>query len=324
MKDSVILANLKEVLAIELSCLQRLLGSIDNNYIEVVKAIYSSRGKLVIVGMGKSGYIAKKIVATMVSVGTKASFLHPSEACHGDLGILTSQDLVMLISNSGETEEVLNLLPFLKCLKIPLIAVSARKNSSLVRNCHHFLWLPVEKEACSMDLVPTSSTLLSLALGDALAIVLMKMKNFHKKEFAQFHPAGSLGKRLSLNVADLMLQGSKMPVVTSKQKFEEVVCSISQGMINATAVVGDHMELLGLITSYNLRSIFAEQRKDIYSVTAKEMMNNKPVTFRIDAKAYDALSFMKSSEQILNVLPIVDACKLVGILSLQSLIKAGL
>jgi arabinose-5-phosphate isomerase len=323
MKEKQIIASMKEVLNAELGCLKQLLEVIDESYAKVVQAIYRCEGKLVVSGMGKSGHIAKKIVATMNSVGTKAHFLHPAEACHGDLGIISSEDIVMLISNSGETEELLNLLPSLKALNIPLIAISARKESSIVKNCHYFLWMPIKKEACSMNLVPTSSTLVSLAIGDALAITLMKMKQFQQEDFARFHPAGSLGKRLSLSVADIMLKDSNIPCIAANQKLTEIITSISEGTINATAVVDEKMNLLGLITGYNIREVFLE-KKDIYNISASQIMNSNPVVFSAGAKAYDAMVFMKQGGRILNVLPIVEEKKLVGILSLQDLIRAGL
>lgn len=323
MKDTKILESIKNVISIELSCLKQLLGVLDENYVKAVEAIYRCQGKLIISGIGKSGYIARKIAATMTSVGTKSYFLHPTEACHGDLGIVSNEDIIIFISNSGETEELLNLLPFLKERQVPLIVISARKESTLAKSCHYFLWMPIEKEACSMDLVPTSSTLVSLAIGDALAITLMKMKNFHQENFAYLHPAGSLGKRLSLNVSDIMIKNSSVPCVNAEQKLPEIISSISEGAINATAVVDKNMNLLGLITGYNIRKVLSEQ-KDIYKVVAHQIMNSKPITFPVDTKAYDAMVFMKQGERVLNVLPIVEDKKLVGILSLQSLVKTGL
>lgn len=323
MKDSQILSSLKEVVQIELASLQLLYKKIGKNYLQAVKSINKCKGKLVVMGVGKSGYIAKKIAATMTSIGTPAHFLHPTEACHGDLGIVAKQDVVLLISNSGETEEIINLLPSLKTQKIPLILISARKNSTLAKACQHFLWLPIEKEACSMDLVPTSSALVSLAIGDALAITLMKMKDFRPEDFARLHPAGSLGKRLALQVTDVMIKGSSIPFIIPEQKIQEVISCISQGGINAAAVVDKKMKLLGLITGYDIRKMFS-LKKDIYTITAKQMMNKKPTTFSVNNTAYDAMLFMKKTPQVLNVLPIVEKQKLVGILSLQSLIKIGL
>lgn len=323
MQDSQILECFKEVVQIELASLQNILGVVDKNYLQALQAIYNCKGKLLIIGVGKSGYIAQKIAATMTSVGTAAQFLHPTEACHGDLGVITKQDIALVISKSGESEEIVYLLPFLKAFKIPLIAVSARKESTLAKACHHFLWMPIEKEACSMNLVPTSSTLVSLAIGDALAITLMKMKKFNQQDFARFHPAGSLGKRLSLKIADMMLKPPTMPFVTPDKGIQEVIDSISQGGINASAVVDKEMKLLGLITGYNIREVFSK-KKDIYSITAKQMMNSNPVTYPVSNKAFDAMHFMKNAATVLNVLPILAGKKLVGILSLQSLIKAGL
>ena len=323
MKNSQILKYFKEVLQIELASLQKLLDVVDKSYIQVVQTICECKGKLLVIGVGKSGYIAQKIVATMVSVGTPAQFLHPTEACHGDLGVVSKHDVALLISKSGESEELVYLLPFLKAFKIPLIAVCARKESTLAKACQYFLWMPIEKEACSMDLVPTSSTLVSLAIGDALAITLMKMKKFTKQDFARFHPSGSLGKRLSLSVADIMLKPPSMPFVNPKHSIQEVIVSISQGGINASAVVDGEMNLLGLITGYNIREVFSK-KEDIYSITAKQMMNTKPITYSAINKAFDAMHFMKNADTVLNVLPILEGKKLVGILSLQSLIKAGL
>ena len=186
MKDKEIIDYLKEVLAKEECHLKKLYSSIDNQYITVTKKIAQVKGKLVIIGVGKSGYIAQKIAATMTSIGVESYFIHPSEACHGDLGRIQKKDIVLLISKSGESEEILHIIPSLKLLKIPLIAISARKESSLAKNCHHLLWLPLEKEACPLDLVPTSSTLLSLAVGRCLSSYINENEKISKKRFCSF------------------------------------------------------------------------------------------------------------------------------------------
>ena len=323
MKETEILNSIKKVIKAEACSLQELLGSIDRSYTKVAKAIYACKGNLIVVGMGKSGYIGRKIVSTMISVGTKALFLHPSEACHGDLGILSKNDIVLIISNSGQSEEILNLLPSFKALKLKIIAMTARKDSILTKNCDYTLWIPVEKEACDMNLVPTNSSLVSLAIGDALAITLMKMKNFSQENFSKFHPAGSLGKRLSLQVTDLMLIKKEIPFVFADTQFIEIIDSITQSAINATTVVNKKMHLLGLITSYNVRKVLMEN-KNIHTINATQMMNKNPIVFSTNKTAYEALLFMKKRDKVLNVLPIVENKKLVGILSLQSLLKAGL
>ena len=217
------------VISIELECLKELSSCIDNNYTKVVQLLYKSKGKVIWVGMGKSGHIAQKIASTMSSTGTPACFLHPTEACHGDLGIISPKDIVIFISKSGESEEIARLTLALKKIKIPLIAICSRKESTLAKEVDYLLYLPVKKEACSINLAPTSSTTLALVIGDALAMVLMKLKGFTKENFAKFHPAGSLGKKLLLQVEDVMKKGTENPTVHINEIFAKVIIAITKG-----------------------------------------------------------------------------------------------
>ena len=295
----------------------------DNHYTKVVQLLYKSKGKVIWIGMGKSGHIAKKIASTMSSTGTPACFLHPTEACHGDLGIVSSKDIAIFISKSGESEEITKLAVSLKKIKIPLIAICSRKNSTLVKQVDYLLYLPVKKEACSINLAPTSSTTLALVLGDALAITLMNLKGFTKEHFAKFHPAGSLGKKLLLQVEDVMKKGAENPTVHINETFANVIISITNGKSNAVSVVNDKNELVGLITGYDLRELF-QNKKDPSKITAQQIMNKNPITFPAKSSAYDALLFMKQSKKSFNTMPIVDGTDPVGMLNLQDLVKAGL
>ncbi len=315
--------EIRRVISVELNCLKELASSIDNNYTKVVQLLYKNKGKVIWIGMGKSGHIAQKIAATMSSTGTASCFLHPAEACHGDLGVVSPQDIAIFISKSGESEEIANLIPSLKKLKIPLVAICSRKESTLAKQVDYLLYSPVKQEACSINLAPTSSTTLALVVGDALAVALMNLKGFTKAHFAKLHPAGSLGKKLLLQVEDIMKKGAENFTVHLNETFAKVVIAITKGKSNAVCVVDDTKELVGLITGYDLRNVF-QNKKDLSQVTAKQIMNTNPITFPAKSSAYDALLFMKQSKKSFNTMPVIDGNKPVGMLSLQDLIRSGL
>ena len=266
--------EIRRVISVELNCLKELASSIDNNYTKVVQLLYKNKGKVIWIGMGKSGYIAQKIAATMSSTGTPSCFLHPAEACHGDLGIVNSKDIAVFISKSGESEEIANLIPSLKKLKIPLIAICSRTDSRLAKQADYLLHFPIKREACSINLAPTSSTTLALVIGDALAVTLMHLKGFTKAHFAKFHPAGSLGKKLLLQVEDIMKKVTENFTVHLNETFAKVVIAITNGKSNAVCVVNDTKELAGLITGYDLRNVF-QNKKDLSQV--RQNANSKSI-----------------------------------------------
>ena len=283
-------------------------------------------GKVIITGIGKSGFIARKIAATMTSTGTRAVFLHPSDALHGDIGIVHASDVVVLLSNSGETDEILGMLPYLKNRGVPLIAIVGNVNSTVARNADAVLDASVDKETCPFNLAPTASTTVALAIGDALALTVMQIKGLTPEDFALNHPAGRLGKRLTLKVADLMRRGDDNPTVLPSASWVEVVSAITRGGLGAVNVVTDAGMLAGIITDGDLRR--AVQKIDpteFRALSAEGLMTRNPITTTPDALAYAALQLMENRPSQISVLPVVDADRRsVGLLRLHDLVRSGL
>ncbi|MEO8233445.1 MAG: KpsF/GutQ family sugar-phosphate isomerase, partial [Ignavibacteriota bacterium] len=266
-----IIKNGKEVIRIKAAAVADLQHSINQDFVNAVETIFTSNGRVVFTGMGKSGLIARKIVATLNSTGTAAIYLHPTDALHGDLGMVRSDDVVILISKSGETEEISNLLPLLKRLNVKLIAMSSNKDSKLVRECDIFLKVSVKEEACPYDLAPTASTTATLALGDALAVSLLKKRNFTAKDFAFLHPGGSLGKRLSLKIKEVMITGDLIPKVNKDTSIKDVIFEITSKRLGTTCVLDESGNLAGIITDGDLRRLL-EKTLDITGLYAKDVM----------------------------------------------------
>lgn len=317
-----IIANGKEVIRIEAAAIADLQDSINENFVEAVETIYSSKGRVVLTGMGKSGLIARKIVATLNSTGTAAIYLHPTDALHGDLGMVRSEDVVILISKSGNTEEISNLIPMLKRLNVKLIAMSGNGDSKLVRDCDIFLNIAVKEEACPYDLAPTASTTATLALGDALAVSLLKKRNFTAKDFAFLHPGGSLGKRLSLKIKEVMITGESIPKVKKETSMKDVIFEITSKRLGTTCVVEDSGKLAGIITDGDLRRLL-EKTLDISGLSAKDVMTSKPKVLKEEYLASFALQQMENFK--ITSLVIVDDQNIpVGIVHLHDLINLGL
>jgi arabinose-5-phosphate isomerase len=291
-----------------------------------VKLLTDCQGKVILTGIGKSGFIARKIAATLTSTGTRALFLHPSDALHGDLGIVDLADLVMLLSNSGETDEILAMLPYLKHRRVPIIAIVGNVNSTVARNAEAVLDASVEKETCPFNLAPTASTTVALAIGDALALTVMQIKGLTPEDFALNHPAGQLGKRLSLKVADLMHSGGENPTVPLAASWIEAVSAISRGGVGAVSVVDDQGLLAGIITDGDLRR--AIQKVDpakLGGLNAEVLMTGNPVTVAPDELAYAALQLMEDRPSQISVLPVIDGeRRSVGLLRLHDLVRRGL
>ena len=291
-----------------------------------IQLLTDCRGKVVVVGVGKSGNVAQKIAATMTSTGTTAVFLHPSDALHGGLGIVTSDDVVVVISNSGETDEILAMLPYLKHRRVPVIALIGNLRSTLAARADVLLDASVEKEACPLGLAPTTSTTVALAIGDALALALMQCKELTPEAFALNHPAGRLGKRLMLRVSDVMHGGAQNPTVGGATPLLEVVRAISRGGLGAVSVLDDAGRLAGIITDGDLRRTL--ERGDLTALagrTAGEIMTRTPVTTTPDALAYAALQLMEDRPRQISVLPVVDgAGTSVGLLRLHDIVRSGL
>jgi arabinose-5-phosphate isomerase len=281
---------------------------------------------VILTGIGKSGFIARKIAATLTSTGTRAVFLHPSDALHGDIGIVHSSDVVVVLSNSGETDEILGMLPYLKHRGVPLIAIVGNVNSTVARNADAVLDASVDKETCPFNLAPTASTTVALAIGDALALTVMQMKGLTPEDFALNHPAGRLGKRLTLKVSDLMRTGDENPTVSPLASWLEVVSAITRGGLGAVNVVTDAGILAGIITDGDLRrAVQNSVRADFGKLTAEGLMTNNPITITPDELAYTALQLMENRPSQISVLPVVDGeRRSVGLLRLHDLVRSGL
>jgi len=283
-------------------------------------------GKVVLTGIGKSGFIARKIAATLTSTGTRAVFLHASDALHGDLGILDKSDVVVLVSNSGETDEVIAMLPYLKHRSVPLIAIVGNLTSTLASNTDVVLDASVDKETCPFNLAPTASTTVALAIGDALALTVMQIKGLTLEDFALNHPAGRLGKRLSLKVADLMHSGERNPIVSPDTSWLEVVTAVTRGGLGAVNVLNEGEILAGIITDGDLRrAIQKSNPAELRNLRAQAFMTRNPVTVKPDELAYSALQLMENRPSQISVLPVVDAeQRCVGLLRLHDLVRSGL
>ncbi len=284
------------------------------------------RGKIVVLGLGKSGIIAQKIAATMTSTGTAAIYLHPSDALHGGLGIIGEGDVVIALSNSGETDEVVALMPVLDQRKVPVIAILGKHDSTLARGAAVVLDASVSTEACPFNLAPTTSTTVALAIGDALALTLMEVKGWTEADFAQNHPAGQLGKRLTLRVADLMHSGPENPTLAADAKWLEIISAITKGGLGAANVLDEHGGLAGIITDGDLRRAVATRRADeLEMLNCESMMTRQPVVASPELLAFDALRLMEDRPAQISVLPVVDReGKCVGLIRLHDIVRSGL
>jgi arabinose-5-phosphate isomerase len=278
------------------------------------------RGKVVVSGMGKSGHIANKIAATLASTGTPAFFMHPGEANHGDFGMLSKDDVLIAISNSGETAELIGLLPAVKRLNIPIIAITNKADSSLTKFAKQTLLLHVKQEACSLGLAPTTSTTATLVLGDALAIALLEAKGFTAEDFAFSHPGGALGKRLLLTVSDIMVSGDDVPTVASTASLSQALLEMSSKGLGVTAIV-EKEKMVGIYSDGDLRRTLDKQ-VDVHTTLVKDVMTVKGVSLNAEDLAIDALNLMQ--EKRINALMVVDAkMQVVGALNMHMLLRAG-
>ncbi len=321
MKNETIKKTALDVIKNELSAVEKLLERIDDDFVSAVNLIAEAKGRVILSGVGKSGLIARKIVATLNSTGTPAVFLHPVDALHGDLGIVRKGDVAILISKSGGTEELHNLILMLKRMNVPIVAMCGNRNSFLGRNSDCFLDIHVTEEACPYDLAPTSSTTVTLVLGDALAISLLKIKGFTPDDFAALHPAGNLGKKLMLKVEEIMITGDEIPKVNLKTPFRETVLEITQKRLGATTVVDDENILRGIITDGDLRRLL-QRNEDLRYFTAEQMMTKNPKTIRKNHLASNAISIMEKFN--ITTLVVVNGKKEpVGMVHLHDLVKLG-
>ena len=312
----------KEVLRIERDALTVLMKRIDSDFEKVVSAICKIKGRVVVTGIGKPGFIAQKISATLSSTGTPSLYLHPAEALHGDLGRVTRDDLIVALSNSGETEEIVKLLPIVKKIGAKLVALTGNVHSTLGKFADYSIDVSVKREACSLGLAPTTSTTAMLAMGDALAIALLEKKGFKEKDFAFFHPGGILGKRLILKVADIMRKGNANPIVKENTPVKKVLLAITKARAGSASVVNARGRLVGIFTDGDLRR-HVERMPDLIQRKVKDVMTKNPTAIKKDRLAAEAFDILRSKK--IDELPVVDDNRRpIGLLDVQDLLKAGL
>ena len=318
-----VIEEAKRVLQVEADAVLALMDGIGKNFEDAVEKIFECTGKVVITGMGKSGLVCQKIASTMASTGTPAFFLHPAEGVHGDLGMLAKGDVVIAVSNSGETEEVVRILPVIRRLGLDLITISGNSESTLAKRGDIFLDVAVKEEACPLGLAPTASTTATLALGDALAVALMYRRGFKEEDFALFHPAGSLGKSLLMKVSDIMHSGDRVPVVSETSSVKEAILEMTSKGFGVTAVLSKNNDFVGVVTDGDLRRAL-ERDGDIIDETASDIMTREPKTISADALAAKALGFMDDEKiSVLFVQPGENG-RPAGIIHLHDLLKSGI
>lgn len=309
------------VLDIERQALGDIKQYVDENFHQACQLMYDCAGRIIIIGMGKSGHIGHKIAATLASTGSPAFFVHPGEASHGDLGMITANDVVMLISNSGETSEVLNIIPVLKRLGAKIIAMTGNPQSTMATLANVHVCIKVEQEACSLGLAPTASTTATLAMGDAMAVALLEARGFTADDFALSHPGGSLGKRLLLTLKDVMHSGVNTPIISISQTIKDALIEMSAKGLGMTAIVDNNQQLAGLFTDGDLRRIL-EQRVDIHSTPIEVVMTKSCTTATADMLAAEALNIMEH-KRINGLIVIDEHNQPIGALNMQDLLKAG-
>lgn len=310
----------KAVIETEQAALSNLIDRINDKFVNACKLILQCTGRVVVIGMGKSGHIGNKIAATLASTGTPAFFVHPGEASHGDLGMITAQDVVIVLSNSGETDEVVALLPVIKRLDTPMIALTGKPDSSLAKAATVNIDISVSKEACPLGLAPTASTTATLAMGDAIAIALLEARGFDENDFALSHPGGTLGRRLLLHVSDIMHTGNEIPKVNSNALLSDALVEMSQKGLGVTTIVDDDNNVLGIFTDGDLRRAL-DSNSDIKTCRVEEVMTRNGKNIKAGSLAASALALMETHS--INALVVVDEQeKLIGILNMHDLLRA--
>jgi arabinose-5-phosphate isomerase len=311
----------QQVLATEMAALQQLEQYFDDSFCQACEMIIANEhGKVVVMGMGKSGHIGKKIAATLASTGTSAFFVHPGEAAHGDLGMIERGDIVIAISNSGESSEILSLFTVLKRLNIRIISMTGNPSSNMAKLADLHLQITVPQEACPLGLAPTSSTTATLVMGDALAVALLQARGFTAEDFALSHPGGALGRKLLLKLSDIMHIGDALPTVQPNAQIRDALLEISQKGLGMTAVVDSNMQLIGIFTDGDLRRIL-DKRIDIHSATISEVMTQNPTIANPNMLAVEGLNLMQDKR--INGLMLCENGTLVGALNMHDLLKAG-
>ena len=313
-----------ETLKIEADAVLKLIPRIDDEFERAVKHILSCKGRTIVTGMGKSGHVGRKFAASLASTGTPSFFVHPAEAFHGDLGMVTEHDVVIAISNSGETNEVINIVPIIRRIGASLIALCGRRESSLGKNADFFIDCGVEKEADPMNLAPTASTTATLAMGDAITVALLSARNFTAQDFAVFHPGGSLGRRLLLTVENVMHTGENNPIIHYSRTAKEALFMMTDKGLGATSVVDDDGKFIGLVTDGDIRRSLAKG-SEFLDASVEELMTRSPQTITKDKLAASALSMMeKHQPRPITVLPVIsEDNEPIGIIHLTDLLRQG-
>ncbi|MGM0441603.1 MAG: KpsF/GutQ family sugar-phosphate isomerase [Elusimicrobiota bacterium] len=316
------LKKAKQVLKQESRALNKMAGSVGQDFLDAVELIKNTTGKVVVMGMGKSGLIGQKLAATLSSTGTPAIFVNAAESLHGDIGVIDSKDLVLILSYSGTTEEIARIIPAVKRLNVPIIAITGNRNSQLGKSSDTVIELNIDGEACPMNLVPTTSTTVMLSLGDALAVVLLEEKGFKAEDFATLHPGGTLGKKLLLKVKDILRNREVNPVVKTEDKVQRALMEMTRTRIGATSVVGKNGKLVGYFTDGDLRREM-QKNGDILSKKIEEVMSPDPTTVNMETLAIEARDILKNNN--FDNLPVVsEDRKPVGIIDERDIIKEGL
>lgn len=321
-KNNEILAIAAKVFDDEIASLLQVRQSLNSGFIAAVNLILNCKGKVIVSGMGKSGHIGNKIAATLASTGTAAFFMHPAEALHGDLGMVDNQDLLIAISYSGESDELSSIIPVVKHKKIKIIAITGNIGSSLAQLADCVLPVTIDKEACPLNLAPTSSTTATLVLGDALAVALLSLRDFKPEDFALSHPGGSLGRRLLTRVSDIMHSGDKLPLIGENAALKEVVFEISKKGLGIVAVIDKDNKLLGVVTDGDLRRVL-DSDEDIRELEVSQFMTRNPKVIRSDALAVDAVELV-NSYQIGALIAVNSTNQVVGAFNVHDLFKAKL
>lgn len=311
----------QNVIDIEAQMIQNLKSKITDDFAHACQILFNCKGRIIVVGVGKSGHICKKIAATMASTGSPAFFIHPSEAKHGDMGMITTNDVVLMLSNSGESEEIIALIPFIKRMGIPVITLTGKPQSTLAKSATVNIDVSVAREACPLGLAPTSSTTAALVMGDALAMTLLEMRGFTENDFARSHPGGSLGRRLLLRIDELMHQGDEMPRVSHHATLKDALLEMSQKKLGLTTVLDDHGNLLGIYTDGDVRRTFT-QNVDLNSTKITDVMSKKPKMIQCGMLAADALQIMEAHK--ITALVVADSSERpVGIIHIHDILRAG-
>ena len=302
----------KEVFSIEAKAIQQLSTHLDGDFDAAIHLILAAKGKLVITGIGKSGLIGRKMAATFASTGTPSFFLHPTEAFHGDLGMVSKNDVLLAISKSGETSEILQLIPFFKKQKLPIVAISAEQNSTLVKNAQFFLNVSVSQEACPLDLAPTASSTATLAMGDALAMALMKARNFKREDFAQFHPGGSLGRKLLTEVKTVMHQ-KRLPIIPPSTEMVDLINAMTKGKLGLV-IIQEAQKTIGIITDGDLRRVMKKKQAHFFQLKANDFMTKNPIQIPSNCKIKEAEALMIDKK--ITSLLVMDQERLVGVVQI--------